>query len=53
YREKKRAEKEQRASELNELETRNADLKAEVGSLDAEIRYLKNLIKDIEARQRH
>lgn len=50
YREKKRVERESTTGELRALETRNIELRGEVSSIEAEIRYLKKLIAEIESR---
>jgi hypothetical protein len=53
YREKKRRERDGVSSELSVLQRRNVSLKTELSSLETEVKYLKNLIKDIENRRKH
>ncbi|KAE9556537.1 hypothetical protein FO519_000231 [Halicephalobus sp. NKZ332] len=51
YREKKRLEKEGKQKELRELDTRNRNLKSQLGSLENEIKYLKGLISEVRKRE--
>lgn len=49
YREKKRKEREEMVDELELLEARNRELKADIATVEAEMNYLKGLVKEIEA----
>lgn len=53
YREKKRQEREFQTETLKHLEERNTELKSETESIQNEIFYLKNLIKEIENRKKN
>jgi len=50
YREKKRQERGRAKDELGLLETENKELNAELFSVETEIKYLKGLIAEIQAR---
>uniref|UniRef100_A0A183BL26 BZIP domain-containing protein n=1 Tax=Globodera pallida TaxID=36090 RepID=A0A183BL26_GLOPA len=52
YREKKRKEREQTSGDLQELEQRNAQLKADIAAVQAEMNYLKGLAAEIETARR-
>jgi hypothetical protein len=50
YREKKRIERESKSVELDELESRNRKLRSQAIGLETEIKYLRDLIKEIRKR---
>jgi hypothetical protein len=50
YRERRRQERESATGELTQLEARNRELLADYASVEAEIKYLKRLIAEINAR---
>lgn len=52
YREKKRLEREVVADEMDTLEARNRELKADIAAVQAEMNYLKGLAKEIEAARK-
>jgi hypothetical protein len=51
YREKKRIEREGKMVELEKLEIRNRKLRSEANGLENEIKYLRELIKEIRTRR--
>jgi hypothetical protein len=50
YREKKRIERESKSLELDKLESRNRKLRSQATGLETEIKYLRDLIKEIRKR---
>ncbi|KAL3115774.1 hypothetical protein niasHT_007779 [Heterodera trifolii] len=52
YREKKRKEREETEEQMNELEQRNARLKADIAAVQAEMDYLKGLAAEIETARK-
>uniref|UniRef100_A0AC34FBC5 BZIP domain-containing protein n=1 Tax=Panagrolaimus sp. ES5 TaxID=591445 RepID=A0AC34FBC5_9BILA len=50
YREKRRIERESMTVELDKLESRNRKLRSEASGLENEIKYLRDLIKEIRQR---
>lgn len=51
YRKKKRAERESVSSQMKNLDLYNIELRSEISSVQSEINYLKNLLKEINTRK--